>query len=471
MKKFSLILLILPLICWAYDLPDLGSSHDNLITNFEQRKIKNQIMSQVYESNSVILDPEVNEYLIDLGKKLLNEGLKTHDDINFFIVNDKSINAFAMLGNIIGVHTGLILAANSESEIASVLSHEIAHISQKHLLRLFNNQDKQSFKSSLAMAIALLIARSNPQIASGVINAANASILQNALNFTRENEKEADRVGLEILNNSGFDPRGFIYFFKTIQQFNEFIEGAAPVFLRTHPITSDRISDIQDRLKNLSLEQKPNSINFYLIKSKLESFIGDPIESINRFKKNISNKTYLNEPSQYYGLAYSLIRNKNYKEARIAYEYLENFNISSPLLIELQSALLINEKKYESAIDNYLSGLKQYPNYKAFIYGYNDLLINLNEVDKAIINLKLNIKLFNDDFLLYDLLAKAYSKKKFTLLEHEALSNSYYFRFNLLEAITQMDLASRSNDGNFYDKSRVDYRLKELKKEQNLYYD
>ena len=275
MKKLFLIILFVSKTIFANDLPELGSHFDNILTKNDEKKITHQIMSQVYQSGSVITDAEVNDYLKTLGTNLSLAG--TQDKLNFklFIINDPSINAFAMLGNIIGVHTGLIFAANSESELASVLSHEIAHITQKHLLRLFDDQAKNSYKTYLGIAIALLAARSNPQISQAAIMASNAAVTQNILNFTRQNEREADQIGLEILSRSGYDPRGFIDFYQTIQRFNEFSTGLAPSFLKTHPITSERISDIQDRLKNYSFKQDSSKIEFFFVKAKLKAYLGD----------------------------------------------------------------------------------------------------------------------------------------------------------------------------------------------------
>jgi len=301
---------------FSYELPELGSSFDSILNNVDEKKIKFQIMQQVFNSNTVIRDFEINDYLNNLGKDLIEKGGINKSNIDFFIVEDKSINAFAMLGNVIGVHSGLIFAANSESELASVLSHEIAHISQKHLLRLFDSQARGSFKSYFALAIALLAARSNPQLASGAITIASASQVQNLLDFTRENEREADRVGLEILGKAGFDPLGFIDFFSTIQKFNNFSSGAAPSFLRTHPITTERISDIQDRLKDLKYIQKEQNINFHLIKAKLIALSGNYAEVTNYFKNEIDSNKTKNNLAAYYGLIYSLIRENQIEEAR-----------------------------------------------------------------------------------------------------------------------------------------------------------
>ena len=468
MKKLLFSIIFFVFSVFANTLPELGSTFDNLLSISDQKKIKFQIMNQIYSNSSVIRDPEINDYISSLGKNLIVNGSDQKPNIYFFVQNDDSINAFAMLGDIIGVHTGLIMAVNSESELASVLSHEIAHITQKHLLRLFDNQAKNSYKTFLSMAIAILVARSNPQLASGVLAAGNASQTQSLLDYTRENEKEADRVGLTILEKSGFDTKGALDFFSTLQSFNEFSSGPAPSFLRTHPITSDRISDIQDRIKSFDYFQKSNSRDFYLIKAKLKALNGDSFSSVNYFKNQINSKQNLDMDFFYFGITYSLLAQNKIKEARENYEKLVGSNISSPMLIELHANLLIKEKKYQEAFDLYRSGLNKYPLYRAFIIGVANLLLQSKQPDKVIELLGNYLSIYVKDSIFYELLSKAYNQKGNYLLEHENLSDAYYFQFDIQNAISQMDLATKTNSEDFYEKSRVDHRLKELKREYEL---
>ena len=466
MKKLFIIILFVSKAIFANDLPELGSHFDNLLTQNDEKKITFQILSQVYQSNSVITDPEINNYIQMLGRKLSESGTDEKLPFKFFIVNDPSINAFAMLGRIIGVHTGLILAANTESELSSVLSHEIAHITQKHLLRLFDSQARNSFKSYIALAFAILAARSNPEIASGAITAVSAAQVQNILDFTRDNEKEADRLGIEILYNSGFDPNGFIDFFRTIEKFNEFSSGAAPSFLRTHPITADRISDIQDRLKKYKYFQRSSKLEFYLIKAKLKAFLGEKNTTTHHFKKEIIDKTSLNEKASYFGLVYSFLRDNNINEAKKNFIFVKE--VESPMIYQLEGTILLSEKKYEEAYAVYQAGLKKYPHNITLITSVANLLINTNQANQAIVFLKKYLEIYPENFFIYDLLAKGYSLIGKKLLEHESLSNAYYFKYDIREAITQMDLATKANDGNFYEKSRVEFRLNELKREADL---
>ena len=466
MKKLFLSTLFVSVSVFAIDLPELGSQFDNLLNANDEKKIVFQILGRVNQSDSVITDVEINDYINKVGRELSLKGTDEKLALKFFIVNDSSINAFAMLGGIIGIHTGLILAANSESELLSVLSHEIAHITQKHLLRLFDSQARNSFKSYIGLAIAILAARSSPQVASGALAASSAAQVQNTLDFTRENEKEADRVGMEILSKSGYDPKGFIDFFQTIEKFNEFSTGAAPSFLRTHPITGERISDIQDRLKDFEFIQKSSNIEFHLIKAKLKAFLGDKQTIIGHFEREIQDKNSLNEIASYYGLAYAYLRNNKADQAMQTFNLIEHVDHS--MVYQLKANILTNDNRFQEAYIAYEEGLKKYPNNVSLITGAANLMIALNQSKQAIEFLKKYSELYSNLAIIHELLAKGYSALGLRLLEHESLSNAFYYRYNIQEAIIQMDFATKSSDGNFYEKSRVDFRLKELKREAEI---
>lgn len=468
MKKLIILFLFCSFEVFGNNLPELGSSFDNLISNVDEKKIKFQIMSQIYKSNSIIRDPEINDYLNNLGNELISKGTVKKPEVNFFIINDSSINAFAMLGNIIGVHSGLLYAAKSESELASVISHEIAHITQKHLLRLIDTQSKNSYKSYLALAVALLVARSSPQLANAALTTGSASQIQNTLDYTRDNEREADRIGLKILNDSGYDPRGFIDFFNTMQKFNNFSSGAAPAFLRTHPVTTERISDIQDRIDDYSYLQINSTIEFFLVKAKLQALLGEYSSVVDIFKNDLNMETYLNKSATYFGLIYALMRQNKTDEAIKYFEQLKSMNIQSPMILELNAQILIKQNKLQEAFDIYKQGINKYPLNRTFVYGISKLLLGSMNFDKAIELLSSYLVYYKNDPYIYELLAKAYNQKGDKLREHENLSDFFYYQFNIKDAISQMDLAVRQNSDDHYEQSRVEYRIKELQREEML---
>jgi predicted Zn-dependent protease len=208
-------------------LPDLGDVSQTVLTPLDEQYIGDQIMREVAVSSEVLQDIEVIDYLNSLGNKLAAASPDKQQKFNFFVVNDNSINAFAMPGGVIGVHTGLILANNSESELASVLGHEIGHVTQRHLARMLAKQKTDMFKNIAGIALALLVSRANPELATGALATASAAGAQRQLDYTREHEREADRVGLSILDNAGFDARAMPAFFTTLQRGTRFTDGAA----------------------------------------------------------------------------------------------------------------------------------------------------------------------------------------------------------------------------------------------------
>lgn len=469
MKKLFLCIFLISKICLANELPDLGDYSETVIGAHEEGIIGTQILQQVYQSDSVIDDVEIEDYLYNLTNKLVKSSDYSGSGIKFFIVNDPSINAFAMLGGVIGVHTGLILSANSESELASVLSHEVAHITQRHVARMIGKLQKDSFKSYLGLGLALLLARSNPELARGALAASQALGVQTVLDFTRENEKEADRIGIKILHKAGFDVRGSTDFFKTLQKGNRYTVGAAPSFLRTHPITSERISDIEDRLTEYPYKQRADDPSFHFVKGKIRVFLQDKKATKKQLEINVKNKSYISELGERYALAYAYLRNENFNKAQSELEWIKSTKLENPMIDKLNIEILLKKGDINSAYLTIKKALTRYPNYRAFVYELANYYIEIKSIKEAIKLLQNYVLAFKTDPELYKLLAKAYSLNGKQLLQYESLAEAFYYKYNLGEAIVQMDMAVRARDGNFYEKSRVEARLKQLQREKEIY--
>ena len=469
MKKTLLIFIFLSFIVTANNLPELGDYSSSKISESDEIFIGRQILFQVNQSDSIIRDIEISDYLDSLGKRLINASTDPAKKIEFFIVSDPSINAFAMLGGVIGVHSGLFLASNTESELASVISHEIAHINQKHISRFLLQQERASYQSTFIMAVALLLARSNPQLASTAMAGASAGSVQGALDFTRENEKEADRVGIQTLNKAGFDVRGARDFFTTLKQANQFSGGAAPAFLQTHPITSNRINDIEDRLKDFPYKQRVDNQTFHYVKGKLKALLDSKEDTKNILEENIKNKIYINEGGERFALAYIYLIDNEFIKSYEQMQWLFDNEQSNPMLSQLYINYLIKINKVTEAKKIYEQNLNFFPSNRSFIYGLADLYLETQDSEKAIKLLKENEQKFSQDPILYKLFAKGYANQGKKLLQYENLAEAAYYNFNLQEAIIRMDLAIKANDGDFYQKSRVESRLKQFQKEQQIH--
>lgn len=447
----------------ANELPDLGDVSATVLSPLQEQAIAEQILREVAVSDDVLQDVEVTDYLQALGARLVANGPDKRQKFNFFVVKDSSINAFAMPGGVIGVHTGLILSANSESELASVLGHEIGHVTQHHLARMLAAQKYDTFKNIASLALALLMARSNPQLASGALTTASAVGVQNQLDYTREHEREADRIGLQILDSGGFDVRAMPNFFTTLQRGTRFAEGSAPSFLRTHPLTAERIADVTNRVEQMPYRQVADSLEFQLVRAKLRATFADPQTAISLFQQNIREHRYTNEAVEHYGLAVALLRKNAFPELENELAWLKKNAPPHAMIENLSARMEVARNNPQQAAKKYAAALKQYPDNRALIYGYAEHFLAIKQAARAVQLVSDKQALYPDDAYLYDLLAKAYAMQNMTLLSHQAQGEAYYRKYDLARAIEQIDLAAKANDGDFYQKSIVEARLKQLR--------
>jgi predicted Zn-dependent protease len=447
-------------------LPELGDVSQTVLTPLDELRIGEQIMRDVSTSDEVVQDIEIIDYLNNLGNRLVSSSSDKQQKINFFVVQDSSINAFAMPGGVIGVHTGLILATNSESELASVLGHEIGHVTQHHMARMLAAQKYDTFKNIAGIALALLVARANPDLASGALTTASAVGVQNQLDYTREHEREADRVGLQILDNGGFDVRAMPAFFTTLQRGTRFAEGGAPSFLRTHPLTSERIADVANRVSQMTYRQVPDSLEFQYVRAKVIANNGLVDTNIEVFEQNIREHKYTNEAAEHYGLAVAYKRKNALTQAEKEIAWLKKNAPQHAMIENLSAHLQVSKNNPQQAAKQYSAALKLYPDNRALIYGYADHFLAINQPENAIKLIKEKQGLYPNDAQFYDVLAKAYTMQHRVLLSYQAQGEAYFRKYDLARAIEQMELAVKASDGDFYQTSIVEARLKELHRVQ-----
>lgn len=253
------------------NLPSLGDAGGAELSVQDERRLGALIMRDYRAYGAVNTDPEITAYLTRLGSRIVQAAGESPSNFEFFLVTDKSVNAFAMPGGYIGVHTGLISSAQTEDELASVLAHEVGHVTQRHIARRFGQQKQSSMVSTAAFIAALLVAGSNPQAATGLMAAGAGYSIDQQLAFSRDAEREADRVGFLTLQQAGFEPQGMVDFFGRLQKASRLYENNAPAYLRTHPLTTERISDIRNRVgldaggKSI---RRDTSLDFELIRMK-----------------------------------------------------------------------------------------------------------------------------------------------------------------------------------------------------------
>ena len=448
----------------AQNLPELGDTSGTLLSPYTERKIGEQAMRDIRLRDPQFLDdPELTEYINEIGRRLVAASPSAHQDFEFFLMQDKTINAFAMPGGFVGVHTGLLLAAQTESELAGVLAHEVAHVTQHHLARLLGKQDQLSIPTLAAVILGLLAARSNPDAAQAVIAGASATSIQTQLNYTRDFEREADRIGFQFLQQAGFDVGGMAAFFERMQKATRLYENNAPAYLRTHPLTTERIADMQNRAQTAVYKQAPDSIEFHLVRAKLRAEEGVARDAVAYFTELVREHRYASEAGAHYGLASALARSRDFPRAETEVEVARKLAGAHPMVELLAARIRLGAGDAAGARRILRRALERAPNYRPLHYAYVEALQGAGQHEAALASLADLVKTFPRDQRLYRLQAKSYAAAGKRLLLHQALAETYVLQGTLPAAIEQLQLAQRSGDGDFYQLSAVEARLRALR--------
>jgi predicted Zn-dependent protease len=254
------------------DLPDIGSPAAAVLNGTDEYQLGAMVIHQLRDQNAIIEDPEITEYLNALGSRLATQAPDGAPHFQFFAVRDNAINAFALPGGFICINAGLITQTRSESELAGVMAHEMAHVTQHHIARQIRAQSQQSLTTAAAMLAAILLGTlggGGGQAIEGGIAAAQGLAVQQQINFTRDNEAEADRVGISFLAGAGFDTRAMANFFETIGRTEGLAGTYIPAMLQDHPVTSVRIAEARARAAQFGPQKVKESLSYQLIRERV----------------------------------------------------------------------------------------------------------------------------------------------------------------------------------------------------------
>ena len=254
------------------ELPDIGTPADAVLNRGEEFNIGLMVVRGLRDQGQILDDPEVADYLQSLGSRVAAQTGDAGQSFQYFVVRDADINAFALPGGFIGVNQGLILATANESQLASVLAHETAHVTQRHIARSLRQQGRTGLASAAALLAAILIgAAGGGGAMEGAIAIAQGAAQQQTINFTRANEEEADRVGITFLAAAGFDPQGMADFFETLSRRNTLSSPTQyiPALLQSHPVNSDRIAESRERASQYPRTRTPESLSYAFARERV----------------------------------------------------------------------------------------------------------------------------------------------------------------------------------------------------------
>ncbi|MFC0253797.1 M48 family metalloprotease [Massilia consociata] len=474
-------------------LPTLGDTARQVLSPVVERRLGEVIMRDVRRDAAYLDDAPITEYLNNLGNALVSSvpGARgeTNADFSFFAMRDTNLNAFALPGGFIGAHTGLIVAAQTESELAGVMSHEIGHVSQRHIARMLGQQKQDVLLPLAAMILAALAAKSSSDAAMGVLMGGQGLAVQRQLNFSREAEREADRVGFQIMSAGGYDTTGMVGFFKRLQSASKLYDIPAHMaHLSSHPLTAERITDMQARIRELPKKPRVDNLDFQLVRARARVLQDESVngrrDARTAFEAQLKEQHRHQQAGAQYGLAFLALRQGNLAEAQSWLDKAratvkpkegvlsaesnagDGATMFAGLALEIKLAPGQPQPVVQQAVQDADAARQRYPLSRALARQYGEALIAAGRYDEATRYLRDQTQLYREEPKLHDMLAKAYARQGKIALQHMALAESYVMAGALPAAVAQLELARKAGDVSFYDQAVIDAREREIKERQ-----
>ena len=452
-------------IQYGINLPDIGDPASEVLSVNQEAELGKILVPQLNRRLPVSNDPEIRNYLQSLGTRLITGGLNSDFPYYFFLIFDNRINAFAMPGGIVAINSGLFNLTQNESELASVVAHEISHISQRHIARQFSRQQRLSVVSSLAL-LGSIIATIYGGDAGGAAAQATISGIQNAQTaYSRSFEQEADRLGMILLVNANLDPYGMPRFFERMNAQSQLGSAQVPEFLRTHPLTLSRVSDSKARADQYKYRNYiEDTIHYQYTKSRIIATSNDPNQLVSFYRKKIEESP-TNLHYYIYGLAMSRLGRGN-KAIQILDKIEPNNNELFPVSIA-KAQVMISNRDGQQALKILEELDKSYPRNEAVIYYMATALIENKQPKLALDKLDtLNLSITGNPAI-QRLRARAAKAAGLSWISHEALADYDLMNAKYDTAMEQYLIALRQRGIDKNSKVRIEAKKDRLRELQN----
>jgi predicted Zn-dependent protease len=448
------------------ELPEIGVVASSAISLDKEVLIGDALMRQLRGQAPIINDPLLDEYIQDIGNRLVAQADNVKFPYKFFILNSPDINAFAFFGGHIGIHTGLIFNARNESELASVLAHEVSHVTQRHIARSIEARQKSSPLQIASLLGSILVAVVNPEAGMAALSVSNAASAQSSINYTRQNEQEADRVGISILAEAGFDPNGASSFFSILAEKNR-LKSTPLAFLLTHPLPETRIADARTRAASFRPRDIPESINFHLAKTRiLARYYANPKRNIEYFSDILKKESYIFKQAAEYGLALSYLANEDFEPALKIIDVLLKKYPSNLFYLDIYTDIAIEMNQHQKAIEKLSAQIVYTPFNRVLTLNLANVLIKSGNIERATSLLKDYLLINPDNMLAYELLSDAYRSSQQKLEMHQTKAEVYALFAAYPRAIDELHTAYNYANERKIEKQRIRARIEQFRTAQ-----
>ena len=466
-QLFALYLLLIflsPISLANNDLPEIGTVGASALTIEKEKEYGWAFNMMANQALPIIDDPILNHYISELGQNIVSHADSVKVPFKFFLVEDEEINAAAFLGGNVKIHTGLFLYANTESELASVIAHEVAHITQRHLARMLEQQALTNPASMAALAGSILIAFVSPAAGIAALSTTLAVNAQNQINYTRLHEYEADRIGIQTLANAGYDPYGMANFFGKLAEKYKYAT-LPPQILATHPLPETRLAEARLRAAQMNKSNIKSSLSYQLSKVRITVRYHRLTASvlIDKYQTQIKHNKYQLKEAAEYGLALAYFKNKDYKNAyKLNNKLLANdpYNL---FYIDFSADIALATNNAKKAVKSLLLYEKRFPGNEVILLNLVIALQENKQYDFAEKKLEFFLRSHSDHILAHKVAIELYKimqeKAKEYAMRGEYLALLGRFR----EASQQMGSALIYTDRKL-DKARYSAKIEEFRR-------
>ncbi len=450
-------------------LPSMGVASAAELSPGLERTLGDAIMEQGRRDPAYIADPDVLQYLTDMGRSLVSHADTSVERINVFALRDPHINAFALPGGYIGINSGLVVAAESESELASVVAHEIGHVLQRHIARGMTQSAQTGHAMIAALAGALLAALSgSPDLAMGVAAFGQAAAVDRYLGFSRQAEQEADRTGLDMMLKAGYDPAGMVRMFERLENASRLNQGGGGnAYTSTHPMSVQRMSDAQNRIMRATPRPGAGSDAFWYVRAKLrveQARAGQALRAAEEvLRADTRQATGVKRSAAWYGLAYSAMKRRDYAGAAQALTQARADGHDSAQIAGLEINLALAQGNAQRATQLGRQAVQRWPDSQGVALAQIEALQGSGQDEEAVRLLQSRIKQWPEVPRLWQLLAQSQERLGRRAEARKTMAQYYELTGALPAAVEQLQQA-RSMSTDFYEQSELDVRIRQMRK-------
>lgn len=467
--------IVQPVVALAQDqvqLPDLGSSRD-VLPPAEARTFPNDFRNFMRSQDMLIDDPIIESYFTEMGYRLVMHSSGRTQGFHFHVLKIPGINAFAAPAGVVALNAGLVLAAESADEVAGVLAHEVSHVTQNHLSRGLEAQQRISLPAMLAtlglVMLGGMTGGMDAETAQGILATGSGIAQQARINYTRQNEAEADRIGIQLLARAGYNPTGMADFFNTLNQWVRSQGAGPPEYLRTHPLTVSRVAEARERAEQYPGRTGGGDPRFDFVQARLRVIMAEhPEQAITYFQQRLERQTG-NEAATRYGLALALIDARRTQRASEHVSWLLERDPDDQLFNILHGELLLAQDRIAEALEEFQTLHLAYGHSTMVALAYADALLRSDDSQaaaRAVDILRQQLRRNPEDTRITELLAHAADRAGDPVRAAEAVATNYHQRGGLPQAIEQLERVLERDDLDYYDRARISAKLDRMRVER-----